>query len=77
MTQLHDTYSAWKSKSEEGRNVTFKLGHEVVQIKERSDKGVVVEFKTPEGETKEGRFDELILAVGGSLGEGSEADLML
>lgn len=65
--QLHDTYSAWKSKAEEGGNVTYKLGHEVVNIKERSNKGVVVEYKTPgggDGESQEERFDELILAVG-------------
>ncbi|KAK1926729.1 FAD/NAD(P)-binding domain-containing protein [Papiliotrema laurentii] len=60
---LHDTYTAWKSKCEEGGNVTFNLGHEVVSVKERSKKGVVIEYKTPEGQVQEGRFDDLILAV--------------
>lgn len=69
-SQLHDCYAAWQRKAEEGGNVTFKLGHEVVNVKERSDKGVVIEYKAPggrDGESQEARFDELILAVGESI----------
>jgi hypothetical protein len=62
--QLHDTYSAWKSKVEEGGNVIYKLGHEVVEVTDRSKAGVVIEYKTPEGVPEDSHFDDLILAVG-------------
>jgi hypothetical protein len=63
--QLHDTYTAWKMKAEEGGNVKFQLGSEVVAIRERSSKGVKVAWKKGD-EIVEGVFDELILAIGKS-----------
>lgn len=63
--QLHDTYTAWKEKAEEGGNVKFQLGSEVVAVRERSSKGVKVAWKKGD-EVVEGVFDELILAVGKS-----------
>ena len=64
LLQLHDTYASWQEKNEENGNVEYKLGHEVRTIKERSNKGVVVEWKSPEGKVEDARFDELILACG-------------
>lgn len=43
----------------------YKLGHEVVGVRERSKKGVRVAWKEDNKEV-EGTFDELILAVGES-----------
>lgn len=51
-------------KSQENGNVNFKLGQEVVAIKERSNKGVRVAYKAANNQIEEEWFDELILAVG-------------
>jgi len=44
--------------------VTYKLGHEVFEVRDRSKAGVVIAYKTPDGETEDAHFDDLILAVG-------------
>lgn len=60
---MHETYKAWQQKAGEGGNVKYKLGHEVVGIRERNKKGVRVAW-VEDGKEVEGVFDELILAVG-------------
>ena len=44
--------------------MTYNLGHEVLEVKDRSKAGVVIEYKTPGGEREDAHFDDLILAVG-------------
>lgn len=58
---------------EEGGNVTYKLGYEVYEVKDRSKTGVVIGYKTSEGVEEDAHFDDMILAVGEQYGHRSES----